>query len=78
MPHKVFRVTGSFRTTHHEQPFSKELVAPDAAKAKELAFSLFGSKHGVPRRLMKITDVTEVSLDKVEDPVVRHAAGLKA
>jgi large subunit ribosomal protein LX len=78
MAKRVFRVKGSFRATHHDQPFSKEVVAADGAAAKEYIFSLFGSKHGVPRRLMTIERVDEVPADQIEDPVVRHAAGLNA
>lgn len=76
MTKKVFRVTGNFRAMHHVQSFSKEVVAADAAAAKEHILSLFGSKHGVPRRLMKIEKAQEVPADQVEDAVVRFAAGL--
>lgn len=78
MAKKVFRVTGSFRTAHHEQPFSKEVVADSEAKAKETMLSLIGSKHGVPRRLVTVAKVHEVPADQVEDAVVRFAAGLQA
>lgn len=77
MPSKVFRVTGSYRTIHHEQPFSKEVVAKDPATAREYVLSLFGSKHGVPRRLMKLGKVDEVPFEKIEDAVVRHEAEMK-
>jgi len=78
MAKKVFRVTGSYRAIHHEQSFSKEVVAADNDAAREYILSLFGSKHGVPRRLIQVTDVREVPADQVEDAVVRFAAGLKA
>jgi large subunit ribosomal protein LX len=78
MAKKVFRVTGTFRTTHHEQPFSKEVVADSDAAAREYMLSILGSKHGVPRRLIQITGASEVPADQVEDAVVRFAAGLKA
>ena len=78
MAAKVFRVTGSYRTIHHEQNFAKECVAKDAAAAREHIYSLFGSKHGVPRRLMTLTKVDEVALDQVKDAVVRHEAEMKA
>jgi ribosomal protein L20A (L18A) len=77
MAQKVYRVTGSYRTVHHDQPFSKEVVAKDEKAAKEHFFSLFGSRHGVPRRLIKFTACKEVAPDQVEDAVVRHTAGLK-
>lgn len=71
---KVFRVSGTFRTGHHDQPFSKELVASDDKAARELMLSLLGSKHAVPRRLIKIHDCKEVAPDQVESAVVRHQA----
>lgn len=74
---KVFRVKGSFRTGHHDQPFSKELVADTDKRATEIMLSLIGSKHAAPRRLIKIESVTEVAADQIEDAVVRHQAGLK-
>jgi ribosomal protein L20A (L18A) len=73
---KVFRVTGSFRTGYHDQPFSKELVAADEKAARELMMSLLGSKHAAPRRLIKIKDCREVAADQVESAVIRHQAGL--
>lgn len=73
---KVFQIEGSFRTGHHDQPFRKEIVADSDAKARELLWSVLGSKHGVPRRLIRITYVKEISLDQVRSAVVRHQAGL--
>lgn len=73
---KVFRVTGTFYTGHHDQNFSKEIVAESDARARELMLSLIGSKHAVPRRLIKITVVKEVASGEIEDAVVRHMAGL--
>lgn len=74
-PSKVFRVTGTFHATHHDQNFSKEVVAATADGARERILATFGSKHRVPRRLIRIVSVTEVPLAQVEDPVVRHLAG---
>lgn len=73
---KVFRVTGTFYTGHHEQKFSKEIVADSEARARELMLSLIGSKHAVPRRLIKIASAKEVNPTDIEDAVVRHMAGL--
>lgn len=72
---KVYRVTGTFQSGHHTQAFSKEFVAENPDHAKELVYANFGSKHAVPRRLMKLTKVEEVPADQIADPVVRHAAG---
>jgi ribosomal protein L20A (L18A) len=76
MAKNVFRVTGKFRAAHHEQAFSTEVVAASEAAAREWIFSILGSKHGAPRRLIHITNVETLKPDQVEDPVVRYAAGL--
>jgi ribosomal protein L20A (L18A) len=73
---KVFRVSGTFRTGHHDQPFSKEVVADTDAKAREFMMSLIGSKHAAPRRLIRIQNVKEVPAAEIESAVVRHQAGL--
>jgi ribosomal protein L20A (L18A) len=59
---------------HHKQPFSKEFATPTPEAARERCFSIFGSKHAVPRRLIKIDKVTEVALSDVQDAVVKHQA----
>lgn len=78
MPKNVLRVTGTYRTLHHTQRFSTEVVADDEAAAREYMLSVIGSRHGVPRRLITITKIEPVAPDDIEDPVVRFAAGLKA
>lgn len=75
MPKKVFRLTGTFQTGHHTQDFSKEFVADSEARARELLLAILGSKHAVPRRLVKVANVVQVAPDQIEDPVVRHTAG---
>lgn len=73
---KVFRVSGTYRTLHHVQNFNLEIVADTDARAREIALSMIGSKHGVPRRLIKIEGAKEVPPDQVESAAVRHQAGL--
>lgn len=73
---KVFRVSGTFRALHHDQTFNKEIVADNDSRAREIMLSLIGSKHGVPRRLIKIGDVKEIPADQIESAAVRHQAGL--
>jgi ribosomal protein L20A (L18A) len=71
---KVFKIDGSFKMGHHEQRFSKEFPAATEKEAREMCLSIFGSKHGVPRRLITIKKVAEVALDDVADGVARHKA----
>jgi ribosomal protein L20A (L18A) len=70
----VYRIDGSFKMGHRQQVFSKEFAAASEDAARELCFSIFGSKHGVPRRLMNINGITEVPLADVVDAVVRSQA----
>jgi large subunit ribosomal protein LX len=74
MAMKAFRVEGNFKMGHHWQKFAKEFAATDEDEVRERCFSVFGSKHGVPRRLMRIDRIAEVPVDDVVDPVVRHQA----
>jgi len=51
--------------------FAKEVAADSPESAIERVMSDFGSKHRLPRRLIKVKDVTDLPTDKVTDPVVR-------
>lgn len=73
---KVFRVSGTYKTLHHVQGFNIEIVADSEPRARELVLSLIGSKHGVPRRLIKVLGVKDVPADQIESAAIRHQAGL--
>lgn len=73
---KVFRVTGSYRLKHHDQTFTHDVIADSDPRARDLVLSEIGSRHGVPRRLIRLATVTALTPDQVEDPVVRARAGL--
>lgn len=74
---KAFRVSGRFRMGRDWQAYSKELAAADEAAAREKLLSLFGSRHGVPRKYITIAKVEEVPKDQVEDQAVRYALGAR-
>jgi len=69
---KAYRVVGRFRMGRSQQPFSKELAAPDEAGAREKLLSLLGSQHGTARRDIEIDGVVEIALGDVRDSAVRH------
>jgi len=52
------------------QKFSKFVAAADENQAREIAFSLMGSKHRVNRRVIKIESVVPAQESEVDDPRV--------
>ncbi len=66
---KAFRVTGKFYMGDHWQNFTKDVAGEDDAAVKEKVYSRLGSKHRVKRAKIKISEVTEIPLDEVTDPI---------
>ena len=54
------------------QPFSKEVMGDDEEEARERIYSLFGSRHKVKRRMIKIEGMKEVAKEEIEDPVIKY------
>ena len=52
-----FTVSGVISLGISSRKFSKEIEAKTKNHAKELVYSLFGSKNGTKRNNIKITDV---------------------
>ncbi len=63
---KVYRVTGSFQMGDRQAHFSTNFEVASADRAREKAYSDFGSRHHVKRRQITIEKVEEV---KEQDPV---------
>ncbi|MEW6294682.1 MAG: 50S ribosomal protein L18Ae [Candidatus Diapherotrites archaeon] len=57
---KEFEVKGMISFNKGEKKFSKKIHAFNEGHARELAYSLFGSKNGLKRRSIKIIEVEEV------------------
>jgi large subunit ribosomal protein LX len=68
---KVFRVTGEIVKPNLKTPFSKEIVCEKPEQAREKVYSELGSKHRVKRFHIKITNVEEVAVDKIENPFLK-------
>jgi len=68
---KAFLVHGTVRMTREWTKFAKEVAADSPENAIERVLSDLGSKHRLPRRLIKVKDVTDLPADRVTDPVVR-------
>jgi len=70
---KGFRVTGSFADARQgQQPFSVEVAADNEAAAKEQIVSTMGSRHKVKRWQITVNEISEISNDQIENPVVKY------
>ncbi len=70
---KAYKISGTFKMGSVEQnPFTIELAAKRKDEAVNKLYSILGSKHGVKRREVKITEVKSLKKEEIEDPVVRY------
>ena len=73
---KAYRISGTMivgRQWVIKQPFNWEIAAADAESARERLYAEIGSKHGVPRNKVTISEVTEIKPDEVQNPRVLSA-----
>lgn len=68
---KVFRVTGEIRKPNLKTQFKKEIVAAKPEHAKEKVYAELGSKHRVKRFHIRISNVEEIPLEEIEDPLLK-------
>ena len=68
---KVFRVIGKIRKPNFQTEFQKEIRALKPEDAVEKVYMLLGSKHRVKRFQMIISKVEEISIDEIEDVIVK-------
>jgi large subunit ribosomal protein LX len=66
---KAFRITGKFYMGDHWQNFTKDVAGENDAAVREKVYSRLGSKHRVKRAKIKISEVTEIPLQEVTDPI---------
>ncbi|MCE5214444.1 MAG: 50S ribosomal protein L18a [Methanobacterium sp.] len=71
MKTKIFRIQGKFLMGNSLKPFTKELKAINEEEIKEKIYSEFGSKHHIKRNKIKIEEITEISQDEVQDPIIK-------
>ncbi len=67
---KVYRVKGTFKMGRQWQKFTKDVMEESVDGANEKILSIIGSKHRTLRTNIKIDDISEVNLDKVDNPVI--------
>lgn len=68
---KVFRIEGWFKKNRERLDFIKEIVANSRERAIEILYSDIGSRHGVKRNLINISEVEEIEPEEAEDSKIR-------
>ncbi|MDK2826557.1 50S ribosomal protein L18Ae [Methanolobus sediminis] len=56
---KTFQVKGTFKAGIAWEKFTKVIESQNEKNAEDKVYSLFGSKHGLKRNLIKIESITE-------------------
>ena len=54
--------------------FTKEVIAKTKENAKEILLSDMGSKHRVKRRSIELKNIEEITVDQIENPVIKYLA----
>jgi large subunit ribosomal protein LX len=68
---KAFRIEGEFLMGDKWQKFRKEVASVDESTALECLVSDMGGRHRAKRKNIKVSTVTKLKLEEIEDPLVR-------
>ncbi|HUU76638.1 MAG TPA: 50S ribosomal protein L18Ae [Methanoregulaceae archaeon] len=60
MEEKQFEVKGTFKIRDEWHPYTKVISAPNEAQAQERTFAVFGSKHRLKRRYIKVNAINVI------------------
>jgi len=60
MENQKYEVKGTFRMGEDWMPYTKVIDAPNEKQAQERVLTVFGSKHNLKRRYIKIDSITMV------------------
>jgi large subunit ribosomal protein LX len=71
---KVFKVTGKINKPRLATSFVKEILAYKSEHAVEKVYAEIGSKHRVKRHHIKIVSAEEISVDQIENPILKKIA----
>jgi large subunit ribosomal protein LX len=63
MTDQKFEVKGTFKMGEDWMPYTKVIAAPNENQAKERTFAVFGSKHNLKRRYIKVDAVKAVTAE---------------
>ena len=69
---KISRVIGTFVMGDDFHKFVKEYKATREADIEQKIYERFGSKHGINRNQIKISEITEIAPEDVVDPIVKE------
>ena len=69
---KIYRVKGTFVMGYDYHKFGKEYKATSEADIEQKIYERFGSKHGINRNQIKISEITEIAPEDVVDPIVKE------
>ena len=68
---KVFKVTGQINKPELSTSFSREVIADKSEHAVEKIYADLGSRHRVKRYHIKIISTKELTVDEIENPIVK-------
>jgi large subunit ribosomal protein LX len=68
---KAYKVTGHIKKPRLSTPFVRELVADKSEHAVEKVYAEIGSRHRVKRFQIKIISSEEISVDQIENPILK-------
>ena len=63
MTDQKFEVKGTFKMGEDWMPYTKVIAAPNENQARERTFAVFGSKHNLKRRYIKVDAVKAVTTE---------------
>jgi len=71
---KAFKVTGTIHKPKLSTAFVRELLAEKSEHAVEKVYAEIGSRHRVKRHHIKIISSEEISVDQIENPILKKIA----
>ena len=69
---KIYRVKGTFVMGDEFHKFVKEYKATCEADVEQKIYERFGSKHGITRNQIRISEISEIAPEEVVDPIVKE------
>lgn len=72
---KAYKVTGEINKPRLHTPFVRELLADKNEHAVERVYAEIGSRHRVKRYHIKITSSQEITVDQVQNPILKKIMG---
>ena len=71
---KNYQITFERKPVKLKKSYQVEVRALTEEQALEQAYSRIGSKHRIPRGLLKVTSIKEISAENIRNSVLREIA----